>query len=317
MKGGMEMKNEGTHTWDSDGPVVAFMDAGEASALVCVESATAANSAVIEARCRRGDVRFIVEFGGEKQDVRCRVIGMNAFLRSPSLEFLHLELDEGRAKALRRGESIRVPSTNEGLEWLKSNYVHRLGSDGVVWTLSRGREFGQWIDFEGRAIHEPAWFRMAMTIKWFYGLQNWAKEEAKLGVARHCFDEASLLRLVLDAYAKTLPRRMAEDEFEDLESACEVLRDVSEEINQHIKLGDFTPNPETVKKFIEIFGDGGTLPLDDLDEREDLTDYEEELLYCAEQVMRSKSTGYRNGVPVPRKYSAFRYPKTCVAIEQL
>lgn len=307
------LAGESQSVWDPHGNVTAFMDAGETYGLVCVEPATADRSAVIEARGSKGTVKFTFKYGREGHDVRCRVVGKNAVLRSPSLEFLHLELNEDQAKCLRKGDVIKVPSTMNGLVWIRDNYKCPLGNGREIRSLAgfASELAHRWIDVNGAVISEPAWTHTLLAFKLLYGYQNWTRQN---GGGCRGYDEFTLVKLVLDAYAKILTEENAldfEGGFEDLELACDTIRHAAKSINRHVKKGDFKPNQEKIYEFDRL------VSVDQLRRLSAKSDFATELLRCAEQVNHSRANGFREMVDVVREYSPLRYPNTRVRIEPL
>lgn len=319
------MKNEGTHTWDPDGPVAAFMDAGETYELVCVEPATADHSSVIEARGSKGTVRFMIEDSSGAYGlgrVRCSVVGMNAVLRSPSLEFLFLTLDRETCKELKPGDAVRVPSVMEGLAWVRENYDCSLGDGRDVWKLAGAKEWcgkpDVWVDTSGRIVAEPDWVRICLAYKLLYGFMNHARRSP----CERGYDEFSLIKLVLDAYGRILTPESAftckypitEDFFVGLIEDCEIIRALAKSVNRHIRSGDFTPNAKKVERF------DANIPqswLDQLKVWAKKYDFVAAMVECAEQINHSRKNGFRERIDVVRSYSPLRYPNTRVPIEPL
>lgn len=325
MKGGMEMKNEGTHTWDSDGNVLAFMDAGETYSLTCVEAATPDKGAVIEARGSKGTVKFMLEDSFDDHDlgrIRCRVVGMNAVLRSPSLEFIFLTLNRESAKELSSGDSIKVPSVTKGFEWIREHYDCCLGNGRGVIRLAGIVELGGgpgvWVDAGGKIASEPDWVRVCLAYKLFYGFMNHARRNP----CGRGYDEFSLLKLVLDAYGRILTPEsaftckypMAEDFFFGLNDDCEAIRDLAKSINRHIRSGDFTPNPKKVERYDTNISQDW---LEQLNVWAKKYDFVAAMVECVEQINHSRQNGFRESVDVVRSYSPLRYPNTRVVIEPL
>ena len=319
------MRNEGTHMWDPHGNVLAFMDAGETYSLTCVEAATADHSSVIEARGSKGTVRFMIEDSSGAYGlgrVRCSVVGMNAVLRSPSLEFLFLTLDRETCKELKPGDAVRVPSVMEGLAWVRENYDCSLGDGRDVWKLAGAKEWcgrpDVWVDMSGKIVDEPDWVRICLAYKLLYGFMNHARRSP----CERGYDEFSLLKLVLDAYGRILTPESAftceypipEDFFVVLNDDCEAIRDLAKSINRHIQRGDFTPNPKKLERY------DASIPQDWLKQLRVWAkkyDFVAAMVECVEQIDHSRKNGFREHIDVVRSYSPLRYPNTRVPIEPL
>lgn len=319
------MRNEGTHMWGPHGNVLAFMDAGETYSLTCVEAATADHSLVIEARGSKGTVRFMIEDSSGAYGlgrVRCSVVGMNAVLRSPSLEFLFLTLDRETCKELKPGDAVRVPSVMEGLAWVRENYDCSLGDGQDVWKLAGAKEWcgrpDVWVDMSGKIVDEPDWVRICLAYKLLYGFMNHARRSP----CERGYDEFSLLKLVLDAYGRILTPESAftceypipEDFFVVLNDDCEAIRDLAKSINRHIQRGDFTPNPKKLERY------DASIPQDWLKQLRVWAkkyDFVAAMVECVEQIDHSRKNGFREHIDVVRSYSPLRYPNTRVPIEPL
>lgn len=284
------------------GPIRANMDVGEIDLIHCDEIGQDLHDAVFSVLSRAGS--FKVKF----DHTAFNVIGQNAVLRSPPLDILAFKWSVKAPDDLKPCTKIKIPSISKGLVWLRDNYVLRLGDGRELRTLAGGDRATPWVDADGQAIAEPDWARTLEVFRLLYGYRNWSmlhsygKDDDFFG-----YDEFSLTKLVMDAYARKLPKVLMSGDDVDSSPDCKVIRTAAKTINHHIDKRDFRPNPAKMKAFFEEYGSSGI--------RSFGSDYLSALGKSVEEIYGSKENGYQTCVSVPHKYSPVSYPGTGVISE--
>lgn len=280
------------------------MDVGEVHLISCKEIGCHLRDTVFHV-CSRGG-SFNVKF----DYTAFNVIGQDVVLRSPALDILAFKWFMKEPDDLKPREEVKVPSISKGLVWMRDNYAFRLGGGQELQSLAGVGHATPWVDTYGQAIAEPDWARTLEAFRLLYGYCNWSKsyaygkEEGSFG-----YDEFSLTKLVMDAYARKLPKSLISGDEVDGSPDYKVIRAAAKTINRHIWKGDDTPNPVKMKAFFEEFGSPWIESFG--------SDYLEALRKSVEEIHRSKENGYRLSVSVPHKYSPVSYPGTGVISEPM
>ena len=272
-----------------------FVDIGDVESLKCVKSATKESLAEVVAEGPKGSIRFRLLHAYSRgcargtlpngEQVEWLDIRFLAFLRQ-----LH-NLDSACARAmidnLKEGDVISLPGKQKAWKILKALPCGMLGCV---------TDDDEWVDGEGCPVPEPESFRQECALTDIYQVLDDSASAAAGGGE----DEYEKLLDILKRYDSA---PISDGDFNFMMDWYEVTATAARTINNHIRIGDHSPNVDKVDRFQRFLDDN----IQRMEKLAGKLDYAKHLWQRKEQICASRVNGWKTGVEIVEVYRRGRF----------
>ena len=271
-----------------------LVDLGEIRRLTCVKPATKDNiSVTVLAEGEKGSLTFClfpVAYSrsiarGELRDgqiVEWQDVRLLAFLRL--LQMSGNRVAEGYCHNLKEGDEIDLPYTAHAWEILKAwpagGYLDAAGEN-------------EWVDVNGEPISEPESFRREFALDAVYQVLH-----GGLGLSKEPEYEQ-----LLDIFKRYHPAPICAADYDFMMDWYEVTATAARTINNHIRIGDYSPNVDKVDRFQRFLDDN----IRRMEKLACMWGYAKHLWQRKEQICASRANGWKTGVEIVEVYRCGRF----------
>ena len=272
-----------------------FVDIGDVESLKCVKSAAEGTCAEVVAEGPKGSIRFRLLHAYSRGCARGTLpngdqvewidISFLAFLRQL------LNLDSVCAMAmignLKEGDVISLPDKQKAWKILKALPCGMLGCV---------TDDDEWVDGEGCPVPEPESFRRECALTDIYQVLDDSASAAAGGGE----DEYEKLLDILKRYDSA---PISAGDFNFMMDWYEVTATAARTINNHIRIGDHSPNVDKVDRFQRFLDDN----IQRMEKLAGKLDYAKHLWQRKEQICASRVNGWKTGVGIVEVYRRGRF----------
>ena len=272
-----------------------FVDIGDVWLLRCVKSAAEGTCAEVVAEGNKGSIRFRLLHAYSRTSARGNLpngeevewlsIRFLAFIRQ--LQTLGNTCALAIIENLKEGDVIQLP--DEQRAWMILKALPR-------GTLGIATDDNEWVDGEGRPVPAPESFRRECAVTEIYQVLNDPANTA----AGDSEDEYEKL---LDIFKRYDSSPINDDDFNFMMDWYEVTATAARTINNHIRIGDHSPNVDKVDRFQRFLDDN----IQRMEKLAGKLDYAKHLWQRKEQICASRANGWKTGVEIVEVYRRGRF----------
>ena len=272
-----------------------FVDIGDVWLLRCVKSAAEGTCAEVVAEGNKGSIRFRLLHAYSRTSARGNLpngeevewlsIRFLAFIRQ--LQTLGNTCALAIIENLKEGDVIQLPDEQRAWKILKA--LPR-------GTLGIATDDNEWVDGEGRPVPAPESFRRECAVTEIYQVLNDPANTA----AGDSEDEYEKL---LDIFKRYDSSPINDDDFNFMMDWYEVTATAARTINNHIRIGDHSPNVDKVDRFQRFLDDN----IQRMEKLAGKLDYAKHLWQRKEQICASRANGWKTGVEIVEVYRRGRF----------